>query len=184
MGVDNVQVIEGRSGGTAVPVSMAAGAATPAKAEDSAHISGDTGDFILGVRQNDDDAAPADNGDYIAFLMNAFGALRVMAQAPTTAYYEQVTGTSQVEIIAAPGAGTRIYIVALRVQQESTIASRVRIQDGSTTIAVVQLAASLGSGLDAQYFVPIRLAANSAFNITPETNTTIGVSVVYYTAAE
>ena len=45
------------------------------KAEDSVHVSGDTGVFVLGVR-NDAINARADDGDYIPFQMDSFGSLQ------------------------------------------------------------------------------------------------------------
>jgi len=46
-------------------------------AEDAAHTTADTGNFILGVRNNTLGALGDENGDYVPFQMNALGALYV-----------------------------------------------------------------------------------------------------------
>ena len=59
---------------TALQVDIISGAEY---AEDSGHSSTDTGNFILGVRNNTLGALGDENGDYVPFQMNALGALYV-----------------------------------------------------------------------------------------------------------
>ena len=59
---------------TAIQVDVVAGAEY---AEDAAHTSADTGNFILGVRNDTLAALGGTDGDYVPFQMNASGALFV-----------------------------------------------------------------------------------------------------------
>ena len=62
------------SGETALQVDIVAGAEY---AEDSEHTTEDTGNFVLGVRQDSLGTLGGDDGDYVPFQMNASGALYV-----------------------------------------------------------------------------------------------------------
>ena len=67
-----------------------------ARAEDSAHTSGDTGLFVLGVRQDADTSPVGADGDYHAFLFNEAGRIKVSTQAadlPATT--GTITGSAQ-----------------------------------------------------------------------------------------
>ena len=59
---------------TAIQVDVVAGAEY---AEDAAHTSADTGNFILGVRNDTLAALGGTDGDYVPFQMNSSGALFV-----------------------------------------------------------------------------------------------------------
>jgi hypothetical protein len=56
-----------------------AGAANIAKAEDTAHASGDTGVFVLGVRSDTATSTGTTDGDYSALITDADGRLHVIA---------------------------------------------------------------------------------------------------------
>ena len=68
-------------------------------AEDSAHTSADTGNFVLGVRNDTLAALGGTDGDYVPFQMNASGALFVeVATLPAPA----VQPVSKTPLTAAP----------------------------------------------------------------------------------
>lgn len=80
------------------------------KAEDSAHVSGDTGHFILGVRQDSKASLAGTDGDYTSFIFDADGDLYVsdtVAQGSLSTIAGAVAGSEmQVDIVASLPAGT------------------------------------------------------------------------------
>ena len=75
---------------TGLQVDIVAGAEY---AEDSAHTSADTGNFILGVRNDTLAALGGADGDYVPFQMNASGALYVeVASLPASTSTIEVVG--------------------------------------------------------------------------------------------
>ena len=75
---------------TGLQVDIVAGAEY---AEDSAHTSADTGNFILGVRNDTLAAVGGADGDYVPFQMNASGALYVeVASLPASTSTIEVVG--------------------------------------------------------------------------------------------
>lgn len=154
-------------------------------AEDLVHTSGQDGLFVLGIRSDDDDASLVGaSGDYSGLTTNALGSLRVTLQTATLATYKQTATTGVAVVIASGSAGTRHYLTALRIQNEAAVASLVSYQNGSAVMGKIQLTTSQGSGLDRTYSVPARLDAATAFTVTMDTVTTVGVSVDYFTIAE
>lgn len=76
----------------------------------------------------------------------------------------QITGISDTAVIAAQGAGVRIYLTHFVVfNTDSTVATQVNIKDGSTTIYSVYVAAQ-GGQVSVTLPVPLRLTANTALN--------------------
>lgn len=76
----------------------------------------------------------------------------------------QITGTTDTAVIAAQGAGVRIYLTHFIVfNTDSTVATQVNIKDGSTTIYSVYVAAQ-GGQVSVTLPVPLRLTANTALN--------------------
>lgn len=76
----------------------------------------------------------------------------------------QITGTTDTAVIAAQGAGVRIYLTHFVVfNTDSTVATQVNIKDGSTTIYSVYVAAQ-GGQVSVTLPVPLRLTANTALN--------------------
>ena len=80
------------------------------KAEDSAHVSGDTGHFILGVRQDTKASLAGTDGDYTSFIFDADGDLYVsdtVAQGSLATLAGAISGAEmQVDIVAPLPAGT------------------------------------------------------------------------------
>lgn len=76
----------------------------------------------------------------------------------------QITGTSDTAVIAAQGAGVRIYVTHFLVfNTDATVSTQVNIKDGSTTIYSVYVPA-LGGQVSVTLPAPLRLTANTALN--------------------
>lgn len=94
------------------------------------------------------------------------------------------TGTSNTSVIAAPGAGIRLYITTLVVTNaHATVGTKVSIKDGTTTRLTVYAAAN-GGGAAIKLPTPLRLTANTALQFANgTTGADVDVSAVGYTAA-
>lgn len=86
-------------------------------------------------------------------------------------------GTGDTAVIAAQGAGNRIYLSALTVVNESaTVATRVDIKDGTTVIWRVFV--PINSAHTVTFPVPLRLTANTALNMAAA----VAVTTAYFAA--
>lgn len=91
------------------------------------------------------------------------------------------TDTSNTQVIAAQGAGIRIYVTTLIVYNASATDTYVNIKDGTTTKLVVP--APKNSGAVVPLPVPLRLTGNTALNFACGASvTTMHVSGVGYAA--
>lgn len=76
----------------------------------------------------------------------------------------QITGTSDTVVIAAQGAGVRIYLTHFVVfNTDSSVGTQVNIKDGATTIYSVYAPAQ-GGQVSVTLAAPLRLTANTALN--------------------
>ena len=144
---------------TAIQVDVVAGAEY---AEDSAHTSADTGNFILGVRNDTLAALGGADGDYVPFQMNSDGALYVEVSALPAS-------TSTIEVVGdaaenAAAAGNPVLIGGRYDSSSRTLGNgdvgaialdadgAVHIADGGNTITVdgtVDLGSTDNAVLDA-----------------------------------
>ena len=96
-----------------------------------------------------------------------------------------LTNTTAADVIAAPGAGIRLYITEITVtNSHATVGTKVEIRDGTTVKRIVD-AAALGGGASMTFPTPLRLTANTALtarNVT--TGADVEVSASGYKAAE
>jgi hypothetical protein len=91
------------------------------------------------------------------------------------------TGTSDTSVIAAPGAGLRLYITTIVIHNSSTTDAYVNIKDGSTTKLVVPAPGRAGAVINLP--VPLRLTANTALQFASSASvTTMYVSAVGFKA--
>lgn len=74
-----------------------------------------------------------------------------------------LTDTNNTEIIAAQGAGSRLYISSIAITNTSSTAVRVDIKDG-TTVKLSFYVAAAGGGASHSMPTPLRLTANTALN--------------------
>lgn len=115
--------------------------------EDSAHVSGNAGAFVLAVR-NDAGTALAADGDYIPFTTDSSGALRVAASVAITYAYAE----DSVHVSGDSGA----FVLAVRNQSSTVLTSA----DGDySPIAVDQFG---------------RIRTNNAFDYNEDSNHTSG----------
>lgn len=76
----------------------------------------------------------------------------------------QITNTSDTAVIAAQGAGVRIYVTHFVVfNTDSSVGTQVNIKDGATTIYSVYAPAQ-GGQVSVTLPAPLRLTANTALN--------------------
>ena len=115
-------------------------------AEDSAHTSADTGNFVLGVRNDTLGALGGADGDYVPFQMNASGALYVeVATLPASTSTIEVVGDAA-ENAAAAGNPVLIggrYDSSARTLGNGDVGAialdadgAVQISDGGNTVTV------------------------------------------------
>ncbi len=87
-----------------------------------------------------------------------------------------ITGTSDIAVIAAQGAGVSLHITQITVSNShASVGTWVNIKDGSTTIYTVY-AAPNGGGATITLPVPLKLSANAALNAANETTVQYRVS--------
>ena len=80
-----------------------------------------------------------------------------------------ITGTSDTSVIAAQGAGVRIYVTQVTVTNgHATVGTYVNIKDGTTSL-YTGYAAAAGGGFAITFPVPLRLTANTALQAANET---------------
>lgn len=121
------------------------GATSLAKAEDAAHVSGDTGVMVLGVQQTTQAALGA-NGDYEPPLMDGNGSLRVIGGGYTTVISASKTRPSDTNAYAAgdvinesTSAGTvYTFTGCARFTGGSGIISKVMIDDSAYVATTLQ----------------------------------------------
>ena len=90
------------------------------------------------------------------------------------------TGTSDTEVIAAQGAGVRIYVTKLVISNSSSTDTEVDIKSGSTIRMTVPAPNKGGAVLDLGD-TPLKLAVNEALNFASVAGvTTMKVSAVGY----
>lgn len=90
-----------------------------------------------------------------------------------------ITNTSDTAVIAAQGAGVKMYITHIVVSNShATVGTWVNIKDGSTILYTVY-AAPAGGGASITLPVPLPVSANTALNAANETtgsNTRVSAS--------
>lgn len=160
-------------------VTMAANATTtPAKAEDAAHATGDTGIPALGVRYETNNLAPTSAANDYGFMqIDDMGKLVTSPHAPPVNQRQGITaamtGTADTAVLAAAGASIRNYVTGIHVvNTHATIGTEVQIKDGTTVIDRFYVPAL--SERTREYPVPLKGTANTAINaanVTTGSNT-------------
>lgn len=109
-----VPIAVGADGSVKISGSISSGTVTPAdnKSEDAAHVSGDTGSFILGVRRDTPTALTSTNADYSPIAVNAYGAPMVVVDSDWQGSYN--TGLLKVEDGASASGDCGVNILVKR----------------------------------------------------------------------
>jgi hypothetical protein len=99
-----------------------------------------------------------------------------------------LTGTTavagQTQLVAAPGAGVRIVVSSIMVQNESAVATTVQVQAGGA-VTMRALLQTQGAALSGSFLAgrEWKLPANTALNVNLSGANSHGYSVSYYTEA-
>ena len=137
----------------------------------------------VGGRGRTSDVAAVANDDTTDLITDAVGKQVVLPYALPETFIRGVTAaittTANTSVIAAQGAGVRIYVTQILVTNESSgIGTVVEIKDG-TTVMYRGFAAKAGGGFSLTFPVPLRLTANTALqaaNITTGSSTYVSAS--------
>lgn len=160
-------------------------AANLGKAEDAQHSSGDTGVMALGVHNQTDAAFNSVDLDYTPVGVTGHGHVLTAPYAhPATSLNgtASATGTSDTSVIAAQGAGVRIYVTSIFIANLSATDTYVNIKDNTTTKLVIP--APKNSGAVISLPVPLRLTANAPLQFASGASvTTMHVSAVGYSSS-
>lgn len=155
-------------------------------AGDVAHDSADSGNPIkVGGKAVNAEPTAVANGDRANFITDLAGKQIVLPYANPENFVDgngNSTGTGDTAIISAQGAGVRIYVTSLFVNNTSATDTYVTIKDGTT--AKLYIPAPANSGAIVPLPVPLRLTANTALNFASGAGvTTMYVSAVGYKGA-
>lgn len=154
---------------------------------DTAHDGADSGSPVKigGKAYANEPAAVAanDRANMITDLVGRPIVLPYAAQGDEVDGTASATGTGDTQIIAAQGAGVRIYVTTLIIHNaHATTNGFVTIKDGTTAKLVVPAPANGGAVINLP--VPLRLTANTALNFASSAAiTTIYVSAVGFKSA-
>lgn len=151
------------------------------KAEDSAHVSGNGGKAILGVRRDSLAVQTSADGDYSFPSQDSFGRELVNPFAPQGAYRFgniSVTDTTSTQVIAAAGAGIRIYVTNISISNTGGTDVLITFQDGSGGATLWRTIAPTLGGSNISFQVPFFTTANTAlFVAAGGSSTTVYISV-------
>ena len=81
------------------------------KAEDAAHVSGDIGQFVLGVRDDVLSASTSADGDYAALKSDKFGRMWVNEAHQAQQLASTTVGTSAVQLASTPLSGRKRMLI-------------------------------------------------------------------------
>ena len=148
---------------------------------DVAHDAADAGNPVkIGGRATNAEITALANNDRSDLLTDLVGKLIVRPHAPpelTLNGVASATGTADTSVIAAQGAGIRIYVTSISIANSSaTTGTIVEIKDGTTVIWRTIARAEGGSNIT--FDPPLRLTANTILNMAALTAAT----TVYFSA--
>jgi hypothetical protein len=142
----------------------------------------------IGTRARSADITAVAADDRSDALSTLLGKLMVMPYALPGATVQGTgnkTDTSDLALVAAPGAGIRTYITHITITNaHASVGTKVVLKDGSTIIWR-GYADALGGGVCTALPTPLRLTANTALNgAAITTGADVDFTVVGFTAAE
>lgn len=133
--------------------------------EDAAHVTGDSGLFVLGVRNDTLSSITSATGDYSPFVVGPVGEM-IVANSPINKWVQGTastfTGVIQ-PIIAAQGASVFTNITGLQVANASPNNVYLTLY-GATGIVVGYTVAPGGGGSNIVYTNPLKTSENAAFS--------------------
>lgn len=124
----------------------------------------------IGARVITADQTAEASGDVNDLLADELGKLLVLPYGHPSSYVNgasagDITNTTASAVIAAQGAGIRVYVTQVTVtNSHATVGTFVNVLEG-TNVIFVGYAAPLGGGFTATFPTPLRGGANAAINI-------------------
>ena len=187
-GIGQISTVSTVTSVTAIGASVTTGtsAAHVGKAEDAAASSGDTGVFVLGVR-NDTlaTATTSTDADYSQLSVDSLGRL-ITTHAPHGIMVHgnaSATGTSDTSLVAAGGASIKNYITDILAANTGASTTLLTIKDGSGGSTLLTTIVPAGGGSNIQLKTPIVGSANTAIYFAcGAASTTVYVSAHGYKA--
>lgn len=146
-----------------------------------AHDAADSGNPLkVGGRARSTDIAAVASDDRSDLITDLTGKLIVRPHAIpelTVSGVASTTGTGDTSVIAAAGAGVRLYITSISIcNAHASTNAIIEIKDGTTVIW--RTAAPAGGGSNLVFDPPLRLTANTALQMASLT----GVTTIYFSA--
>lgn len=168
-------------------VGSGTGAANLGKAEDSGHTTGDTGVFILGVRNDTLSNTTNADADYTQITVDRTGRAITLPFAPEAARSRgtaTTTGTTDISVVAASGdANLKTYITDMQIVNTGASTSLITFKDGNAGATLGYTIAPTGGGSNIHFSTPLVTTANTAFYFAAATaSTTIYISAQGYKA--
>lgn len=157
--------------GTVAISSLPASTNTIEVVGDVAHDAPAAGNPVLvGAYAVNAEPAAVANADAARLITDLFGKLITLPYANPENFLAgktaAITDTTRTAVIAAQGAGVRIYATHVIVtNSHATVGTVVKIEDGTSEI-YNGYAAALGGGFSVTLPVPLRLTANTALNVS------------------
>ena len=110
-------------------------------------------------------------------------AVDVRGEHSTTIVNTTASTTGDNQIVAAPGAGNRIIVLAFVMQNESATPTTMILRSAATSNGWRFLGQNQGDGLSKDFALarPWKLGTNEALNLNLDGNNSCSVSVMYYT---
>ena len=147
------------------------------KAEDSGHVSGDTGNFVLAVRNDADATLTSTDLDYSPFSVDSTGRVKTAAPAEYTTSANIVAYYATVSSVANAATGTITYTVPVSktfmlkqfIASSSGAPCKITLDDGTTTY-VVGFYATSSPFFEVTFAQPISFAASSTVNLKIQNN--------------
>lgn len=138
-------------------------------------LSGSVAPTIIGASARTANYTPVGNSDAAQLVCSTVGALVVSPYSIPDLYINgtlpAMTGTSDVAVLGAGGAGIRNYVTGGIIANNSATATLVEIKDG--TIVMARVFSPANQTIDFNLQVPLRSTANTGVNVA---NTTTGSS--------
>lgn len=155
-------------------------------AGDVAHDGADSGNPVkVGAKAVNAEPTAVANGDRANLITDLVGKLITLPYANPENFLNgsgNATGTADTAVIAAQGAGVKIYVTSVTVANTSATNTYVNLKDGATTKLVVSAPAN--GGATWSFPVPLVISANTAFNFASGASvTTMYVSALGYKGA-
>lgn len=156
-------------------------------AEDAAHVDGQRGIFVLGVRNDNIASFASANIDYTPFATDSAGRGLVKPFAAEEARVQSViatNNTTSTSLLAAAGAGLRNYITDAIVTNTGSVTTTVNFLDGDNSVIGATIAPAGGGSNIVGLATPMRTGGfNQIVHVTAGTAvSTLGVTALGYKA--